>query len=200
MTRVPDPRVETESRRSASTSIPARSTNSASGWIRSSPSAVNSPSLFRQRFCWSLRMVLSLSLSAEVITNKKGRLVRGARERIGFRNRLSGRGLPGFLGKTSERLWVADGDVREHLAVDLDLSQLQAVHELAVRHALLARRRVDAHDPETAEVALLVAAIAVGVGVGLDEGLLGPLVARLGLPAEPLGPLERGAALLARVD
>src|SRR5215207_8128479 len=100
--------------------------------------------------------------------------MRGARERIGFRNRLSGRGLPGFLGKTSERLGVADGDVREHLAVELDAGLLQAVHELAVAHALLAGGGVDAHDPEPAEVALLVAAVAVGVGVRLYEGLLGP--------------------------
>ena len=104
------------------------------------------------------------------------------------------------LGKTSERLRVAHGDVREHLAVDLDAGLLQAVHELAVGHALVPRRGVDAGDPEPAEVALAVAAVAVGVGVGLEQRLLGALVARLGLPAVALRPLEGGAALLARVD
>src|SRR5919112_4492440 len=167
--------------------------------MRSSPSALNSPSFVRQLFCWSFRMVLSLSLSAEVITETKRAPTRGARESSKSAFALSGRGLPGFLGKTSERLRVADGDVREHLAVELDAGLLEAVHELAVAHALLARGGVDPHDPEAAEVALLVAAVAVRVGVRLDEGLLGPLVARVRLTAEALGPLERGAALLARV-
>src|SRR4029450_9364898 len=104
----------------------------------------------------------------------------------------SARGLPGFLGKTSERLGVADGDVSEHLAVELDAGLLQTVHELAVRHALLARRGVDANEPETAEVPLLVAAVAVRVRIRLEQRLLGALVTGMRLPAEPLGPLERG--------
>src|SRR5215207_143435 len=145
-------------------------------------------------------MVLSFSLSAEVITtNKKGAHERRPRE-FGFRDRLSGRGLPGFLGKPSERLGVADGDVREHLAVELDACLLETMHELAVAHALLTGGGVDAHDPEPAEVTLLVAAVAIRVGVRLEQGLLGPLVAGMRLAAEALGPLERGAALLARVN
>src|SRR3954451_134486 len=170
MTRVPDPSVETASSSSGSTSSPARRMNSGPGPCRSSPSAAKSPSFVRQLFCWSFRIVLSLSLSAEVITEtKKGAHERRPRE-SGFRVGLSRRGLPGFLGKTSERLGVADGHVREHLAVELDAGRLQAVHELAVRHALLARRRVDADDPEAAEVALLVPAVPVGVRVSLEQG------------------------------
>src|SRR6185295_13919514 len=118
----------------------------------------------------------------------------------GFRVRLSGRGLPGFLGKTSERLGVADGDVRQDLAVELDAGRLQAVHELAVRHALLARGGVDPHDPEATEVALLVAPVAVRVRIRLEQRLLGALVARVRLAAEPLGPLQGRPALLARVN
>src|SRR5688572_29752425 len=136
MTRVPDPSVLTASRRSGSTSWPARRMKTGSGPTRSSPSALNSPSFARQRFCWSFRMVLSFSLSAEVIT-KKAPPKRRPGECLVFRDRLSGRGLPGFLGKTSERLGVADGDVREHLAVELDAGLLEAVHELAVAQALL---------------------------------------------------------------
>ena len=79
-------------------------------------------------------------------------------------------------------------------------ASLQAVHELAVAHALLAGGGVDAHDPEAAEVALPVAAVAVRVGVRLEQSLLGALVAGVRLAAEALGPLERGAALLARVN
>src|SRR5687767_2289110 len=179
--------------------MPDRRMNSAPGWTRSSPSAANSPSFARQRFCWSFRMVLSLSLSAEVIMEIKRAPLRGARESSKVRVRLSGRGLPGFLGKTSERLGVADGDVREHLAVELDAGLLEAVHELAVAHALLAGGGVDADDPQPPEVTLLVAAVAVRVRIRLEQGLLGPLVAGVRLPAEALGPLEGGAALLARV-
>src|SRR5919204_839098 len=109
------------------------------------------------------------------------------------------RRLPGALGKPSERLGIADCDVRQDLAVELDLRQAQTVHELAVRHALAARRGVDARDPEAAEVALLVAPVAVGVAVGLEQRLLGALVARMRLAAEALGALERRPALLTRV-
>src|SRR5215211_5104838 len=110
---------------------------------------------------------------------------------------LRGHGLPGSLGKTSERLGVADGDVGEHLAVELDAGLAQAVHELAVAHALAASGGVDTHDPEAAKVALAVAAVAVGIGVRLEQRLLSPLVARVRLAAIALGALERGAALLA---
>src|SRR3954463_14018548 len=109
------------------------------------------------------------------------------------------RRLPGASGKTSEGLGVADGDVGEHLAVELDLGQAQPVHQLAVAHALLAGGGVDALDPQAAELALAVLAVAVRVRAGLEQLLLGPLVTRVLLAAVSLGPLERGAALLARV-
>src|SRR2546421_8228641 len=82
----------------------------------------------------------------------------------------SGR-LPGAFGKASERLGIADGDVREDLAVHLDLGEAKTVHELAVGQPLAPRRGIDAGDPEAAEVALLVAAGGVRGGVGPWEGL-----------------------------
>src|SRR3979409_2479245 len=109
------------------------------------------------------------------------------------------RRLPGASGKASERLGVADGDVGQHLAVELDLGQLQAVHQLAVAHALLAGGGVDALDPQAAELALAVLAVAVGVGARLEQLLLRPLVARVLLAAVALGALQHGTALLARV-
>src|SRR5436190_21018849 len=107
---------------------------------------------------------------------------------------------PGALGKASERVGVADGDVREDLAVYLDLGEAKAVHELAVRQSLAPRRGVDAGDPEAAEVALLVAAVAVGVAVGLEQRLLRALVRGVLLAAVALGALQRVAALLASVN
>src|ERR687896_1559694 len=112
----------------------------------------------------------------------------------------SGRGrLAGALGESAEGLGIAHGDVREHLAVELDPGQLEAVHEGGVAHAVLARGGVDAGDPEAAEVALAVAAVAVGVGVGLHDRLLRALVGGVRLAAVALGERERGAPLLARV-
>src|SRR5918998_4649362 len=170
MTRVPEPRVLAADRSSASTSSPARSTKVAGQFARaaastrSSPSAVNRPSFSRQRLSRSLRIVLSLSLSADRITNKKG-ASSGARESRFPWSALGGHGLPGFLGKTSKGLGVAHGYVGQNLAVDLDAGLLEAVHELAVGESLLAGGGVDAHDPKAAEVALLVATVPVGVRV-----------------------------------
>src|SRR4051812_44506050 len=110
------------------------------------------------------------------------------------------RRLAGAIGKSAEGLGVADGDVGQHLAVELDAGELQAVDERAVAHAVLARGGVDADDPQAPEVALAVAAVAVRVGVGLHDRFLGPLVVRVGLAAEALRALEGRAALLAGVD
>src|SRR4051812_10099734 len=110
------------------------------------------------------------------------------------------RRLTGGFGKASERLGIAHGDVGQDLAVQVDLGQLEAVDELAVRKAVEAGRRVDARDPQAAEVALAVAAVAVRVGVGLGQGLLGALVVGVRLAAEALRQVEGLAALLLRVD
>src|SRR4051794_41400775 len=112
----------------------------------------------------------------------------------------SGRRLAGGIGKSAEGLGVAHGDVGQDLAVEVDAGELQAMDEGAVAQAVLARGGVDADDPQAAEVALAVAAVAVGVGIGLHDRFLGPLVVRVGLAAEPLRALERGAPLLLRVD
>src|SRR3954463_5523258 len=187
---------------SGSTSTPARSRItgsqpcSAAASTRSSPSATNRPS---RRLARSFRMVFSCWLSLEVITKKAPHSGRPVVEVDAVAEASGSRRLPGGVRKTSEGLGVADGDVGQHLAVELDLGQAQAVHELAVAHSLLARGGVDALDPQAAEVALAVLAVAVGVGARLEQLLLRPLVARVLLAAVALGPLERGAALLARV-
>src|SRR5690606_22867462 len=68
---------------------------------------------------------------------------------------------------------VVHGDVRQHLAIQGDAGLEQAVHEAAVAHAVDARRRVDAGDPQRTEIALLLLAADVRVLAGLDDGLLG---------------------------
>src|SRR5690349_22395450 len=113
---------------------------------------------------------------------------------------LGRRGLASALGKSAEGLRVAHGDVGQHLAVQLDARQLQAVDERRVRHALGTRGGVDAGDPEAAEVTLAVAAIAVRVRVRLHHRFLGALVRRVRLAAEALRARQNLAALLAGVD
>src|SRR3954453_19866269 len=108
--------------------------------------------------------------------------------------------LTGALGNSAERLGIAHGDVGQHLAVELAAGQLEAVHEGAVAHALLAGGGVDALDPQPAEVALAVAAVAVGVRIRLHHRFLGAAVGGVRLPAEALRALERLAALLLGVD
>src|SRR6188768_3323055 len=87
----------------------------------------------------------------------------------------------------AESSGVVDGEIGQHLAVNVDLRLLEAGHELAVAHAELARRRVDTGDPELAENALAGAAVAVGVLPGLHHRLLGDAEDILAAAAIALG-------------
>src|SRR6185437_11286909 len=82
----------------------------------------------------------------------------------------------GLLGNRAKRRDVMHGEVRQHLAVDGDAGLAEAVDQAAVGQAELARGRVDAHDPQRAELALLLLAADVGVLLGLGDGLLGDAV------------------------
>src|SRR2546423_12461132 len=88
------------------------------------------------------------------------------------------RRLPGASGKTSEGLGIADGDVGQHLAVELDLGHAQAVHELAVAHALLAGGGIAAPDPQAAALALAGVWAAGGPRARRSPLLLSPPVCR----------------------
>ena len=78
------------------------------------------------------------------------------------------------LGNDSlESLGVVDSEVSEHLSVDFDTSLVEVAHKLRVRKAFKACGSVDTLDPESAEVALLVAAVAVGIGETFFPSILG---------------------------
>src|SRR3954463_5125105 len=88
-------------------------------------------------------------------------------------------GLGGFIERGFRLLCdrgksggLVHGQVREHLAVDVDTGLLEAIDETAVAQVELAGRRIDALDPQRAEVAFLEPAAAVRVLAGLDDGLL----------------------------
>jgi hypothetical protein len=82
---------------------------------------------------------------------------------------------PCSLRQRREGSGVADGEVGEDFTIDLDAGLAEAVHEDAVAHIVLVSGRVDADDPEAAELALLVLAIAVGVRPATLDIFLGGL-------------------------
>src|SRR2546423_2507360 len=105
-------------------------------------------------------------------------------------------GLLGHLDQGAERLGVVDGQLGQDLAVDLDASQVQALDEAVVGHALGAGRGVDALDPQPAEVALAVLAVPVGVDEGVGDLLLRLAVQPRALAAVAGGLLQDYPALL----
>src|SRR6185437_2448299 len=72
-------------------------------------------------------------------------------------------GLAGLLGEHSKGGCVTNGEIGEDLAIDLDAGLAESVDEGAVAHVVDMGRGIDADDPELAELALFVLAIAVGV-------------------------------------
>src|SRR3954451_10874207 len=72
------------------------------------------------------------------------------------------RGLRGG-DELTERRRLAHREVGKHLAVEVDVGRLQAGDESRVRDAVLATRRVDAHDPQATELAFARPAVAVRV-------------------------------------
>ncbi len=72
-----------------------------------------------------------------------------------------------------EHFGVLNCQFREHFPVDENVVLFQNVGEAAPGGAVFAQGGVSANKPQRAEVALLVAAVAVGVAVGLEQGLAG---------------------------
>src|SRR5262249_4012706 len=111
---------------------------------------------------------------------------------VGFlRRRRSADAGAGERGDLAERPGIVEGERREDLAVDLDAGGPETGHQAAVRQPVGARRGVDADDPQRADVALLLLAVAVGVGEPPLPRLAG-LAVRLAAAADvPLGLLHR---------
>ena len=101
-----------------------------------------------------------------------------------------------LFAQRGEGRGVVDGELGEHLAVDLDASLLQAVHQLGVAQVVHPGAGVDAGDPQAAEVALLELAADVGVSEGAANLLTGGAIL-LGFCAKiALGELEYFTTLL----
>src|SRR5262249_29652905 len=105
----------------------------------------------------------------------------------------------GGLDQRCEGGRVVDGQVGEDLAADLDAGEVEALDEPVVGHPVGASRRVDALDPELAEVALARLAVAVAVDQRVGDLLLGLAVEARALAAVAAGALEGGTTLLVGV-
>jgi hypothetical protein len=80
--------------------------------------------------------------------------------------------LPGLCDHSSECLWLAYGNVCQHLAVELDVRLFEPGDQLAVGGSVQAGRGVDAGDPQLAKIALAHAAITGRVPEALEHGLI----------------------------
>src|ERR1700676_489640 len=79
----------------------------------------------------------------------------------------------GFLCDGRKGRHVMYRKIGEHLAIDGEARLAQPVDQRAIGHPAQTRRRVDASDPQRAELTLLFAPSAIGVLTGLDDRLLG---------------------------
>src|SRR5207253_478591 len=104
----------------------------------------------------------------------------------------SGEGLPGCGHECAEGVGIGDGQIGQHLAVDLDLGRPQPGHEPGVGHLVLAAGGVDPHDPQPAELALADPAVAEGVVPGVHDLLIGGLVTPAFVAVVALGRIENG--------
>jgi hypothetical protein len=80
-----------------------------------------------------------------------------------------------------EAFTISDGEIGQHLAVDLDPAELEAVDELTVGEPVDAGGRVDSDVPKPPHVAFLLATVGVGVVEGMEKRLVR-------LPVKPVPP------------
>src|SRR5688572_3147988 len=126
-------------------------------------SPVTLPDLRLRNSSWSAFSPASARTSASRARNsaRSRSMVEESIRWSGIRlGRKRGLGLRRYLG---ECCGLRGGDVRQHLAVEGVAGRLQAPYQLRVGDAVLARRGVDADDPEPPEIALLVLAADIGV-------------------------------------
>lgn len=72
-----------------------------------------------------------------------------------------------------ERLGMIQGEISQNLAVEFDAAFIQLAHEHRIRHSILTSTRVNPLNPQRAELALFVAAVAIGVRKALFDRVFG---------------------------
>src|SRR5260370_8433518 len=76
----------------------------------------------------------------------------------GGRARLFGR-----RGDLGESAGASHGEIGQYFTVDFDSTRFQAVHQLAIGEPIQTRGRADALNPQTPELPLTIAAVAIRI-------------------------------------
>src|SRR4051812_19459234 len=148
----------------------SRASSAATSRVEPIAARVSSRSVSRSRVSWARSTSVLPCQATES----------GALERRRRRGPGGGRGRQpagpvsdalGEVGDLAERGRVADREVGQDLAVDLDVSLLQARDELPVGDPILAGRGVDADDPELSHLALALLPVAGRVGHRVQQCL-----------------------------
>lgn len=92
-----------------------------------------------------------------------------------------------LFGQLLEGFRLLYGELGEYLAIELYAFSLGRGDKSAIGESEFSERVSEADDPESAEGALLVAAVAARVLAGLDESFFGSDEVRLAAPAETDG-------------
>ena len=109
-------------------------------------------------------------------------------------------GASGDLGDPAEGRGVADGEVGEDLAVEVDVGLPEAGDEPAVGDPVQAGGRVDPDDPQLAHVALALLPVARRVGERVELRLAGPLDELAVRAHPPFGGVEQPLVALVGRD
>ena len=96
----------------------------------------------------------------------------------------------GLFGHGRKCLRIAHGEVGQDLAIHLDAGLVETVNQLAIGKTVEPSGSVDTGDPQTAEIALAVAAVPVGVDLSPIEGFLGGAEQATARPPIALGLFE----------
>ena len=99
-------------------------------------------------------------------------------------------GVLSLLDDGCESSRFPDRQIGEDLTVDLDPGALHAGDELGIGQAVLAGAGIDTLDPQTAEIALLGATVAIGVLQALFDLFQSNAVVVIGASPVALGELE----------
>lgn len=113
-----------------------------------------------------------------------------------YQHVLRASGLGDFFHQGLKLRGFVDREIGQNLAVQLDVRLLEPVHELAVVHIERAAGRIDAHDPETAVLLLLLLAALVRVNARLVDRIVNGADVLARVPVETLGAFQRTLARL----
>src|ERR1043166_1204349 len=81
--------------------------------------------------------------------------------------------LLGQLDELVERLGISDGDLTEHLAIEVAQRVLESGDEPRVPDSARAAGRGNSRDPQRAKITLACSAIAIGINAGSNHGVAG---------------------------